>query len=91
MQKQQYLPDIGSLKEDKELIWTLSMCWLWSCAIKICPSFLLQRKLLEQRLSSEMRAFRIQQFNQLTENINLKTKVVEIGCGKGEYLSSFSR
>ena len=46
MQKQQYLPDIGSLKEDKELIWTSSMCWLWSCAIKICPQFLITEKVV---------------------------------------------
>ncbi len=85
----QYLPDIGSLKEDKGVDLDIYQCV--GCGLvqlKSAPVSYYREVVRAAAFSSEMRAFRIQQFNQLTEKYQLKNKkVVEIGCGKGEYLS----
>lgn len=85
----QFLPDRKSLKEDKEItlkIFQCSGCGLVQLNNPPVPYY--KEVIRAAGLSEEMRNFRKKQFADFVEKFSLKgKKVIEIGCGKGEYLS----
>lgn len=85
----QYLPDAESLASDKGVdieICQCSGCGLVQLSNDPVPYF--KEVIRASGFSPEMGDFRSRQFTQFVEQHALKgRKVIEIGCGQGEYLS----
>lgn len=85
----QFLPDRASLGSDRGLDLTI-----WQCAgcglvqLRDEPVYYYKDVIRAVGLSDEMRAFRATQFRGFLDRFSLaEKKVVEIGCGRGDYLS----
>lgn len=85
----QFLPDRRSLKKDKGVtlkIRQCSGCGLVQLSNEPVPYY--REVIRAAAFSEEMKAFRIKQFRSFTQEFSLKgKKIIEIGCGCGEYLS----
>ena len=85
----QYLPDKEALKSEKGV--DLSVCQCSGCGLvqlSNSPVPYYKEVIRAVGISEEMKAFRLKQFRDFVEKYSLKEKkVVEIGCGRGEYLS----
>jgi len=89
----QYLPDKNALKSDKGV--DLEVCQCSGCGLVQLsndPVPYYKEVIRAAGISEEMMAFRKKQFTDLVEKYSLKgKKVIEIGCGRGEYLSIMAR
>lgn len=87
--KAQYLPDNNSVKKDKGVnlnIFECSGCGLVQLINE--PVSYYREVIRASGFSEEMKKFRTTQFSDFIKKYNLKQKkIIEIGCGKGEYLS----
>ncbi|MDO8609285.1 MAG: class I SAM-dependent methyltransferase [bacterium] len=85
----QFLPDVRSLKNDKGIdlyIHQCSGCGL--VQLNNTPVKYYKQVIRATGISQEMRSFRIRQFNDFVKKYSLAgKKIIEIGCGKGEYVS----
>ena len=85
----QFLPDIESLKSEKGVdleVYQCSGCGLVQLNNNPVPYY--KEVIRAAAFSEEMMNFRIKQFNSFIEKYSLKgKKIIEVGCGKGEYLS----
>lgn len=85
----QFLPDAESLERDKGV--DLEVCQCSGCGLvqlSNAPVPYYKQVIRAAAFSEEMKDFRMKQFSSLIEKYSLKRKkVVEIGCGCGEYLS----
>jgi len=85
----QFLPDAASLTSDKGIeleIYQCSGCGLVQLSNDPVPYY--KEVIRASAFSEEMKNFRMKQFGAFAENFGLKgKKVIEIGCGRGEYLS----
>jgi SAM-dependent methyltransferase len=85
----QYLPDKDLLKNDKGIdlrVYQCSGCGL--VQLNSEPVSYYKEVIRATGFSAEMKGFRIKQFKDFVEKYPLKyKKVIEIGCGGGEYLS----
>lgn len=85
----QNLPDFNSLKEDLGItlkIYQCSGCGL--VQISNNPVFYYKEVIRAAGISPEMKEFRKKQFIEFLDKYDLKNKkILEIGCGMGEYLS----
>ena len=85
----QFLPDVKSLEKDKGV--TLEVCQCSGCGLVQLnnnPVPYYKNVIRAAALSKEMRDFRKKQFNNFVKKFSLKgKKIIEIGSGKGEYLS----
>lgn len=85
----QYLPDAGSLEGDKGV--DLEVCQCSGCGLVQLsndPVPYYREVIRASAFSKEMRDFRMKQFGSFAQKYCLKRKkVIEIGCGRGEYLS----
>jgi SAM-dependent methyltransferase len=85
----QFLPDQSSVQADSGLDLTVRQCS--GCGLVQLsddPVYYYQDVIRASGLSEEMRAFRGKQFHGFLERFSLSAKkVIEIGCGRGEYLS----
>ncbi|MFA5276792.1 MAG: class I SAM-dependent methyltransferase [Candidatus Omnitrophota bacterium] len=85
----QFLPDAKSLNRDKGV--DLGVCQCSGCGLvqldsRPVPYY--KEVIRAAGISEEMRRFRAKQFSAFVRNFSLKNKkVIEIGCGNGEYLS----
>lgn len=85
----QYLPDEKNLENDKGVV--LEVCQCTGCGLvqlnsEPVPYF--REVIRASAFSDEMKEFRFRQFTEFTQKYSLKgKKVLEIGCGCGEYLS----
>lgn len=85
----QFLPDAESLESDKGV--ELEVCQCSGCGLVQLsnePVSYYKEVIRAAAFSEEMRDFRITQFDTFVNKYSLKgKKVIEIGCGCGEYLS----
>ena len=85
----QYLPDIESIKRDNGI--TLQVCQCSCCGLvqlDSAPVSYYREVIRAAAVSREMTEFRHKQFGAFVEMQSLRgRKVLEIGCGDGEYLS----
>ena len=85
----QNFPDESNLKEDKGV--DLEICQCVGCDLVQLsnePVPYYREVIRAAAFSEEMKEFRLRQFNQFVKKYSLKgKKVLEAGCGKGEYLS----
>jgi SAM-dependent methyltransferase len=85
----QFLPDKSSVASDKGLDLNIRQCS--GCGLVQLsdePVYYYKDVIRASGLSEEMRAFRRKQFLGFLERFSLAgKKVIEIGCGRGEYLS----
>ena len=85
----QYFPDRYTVKNDKGVditIYECRYCGLLQAAGEPVPYY--RDVIRATGVSGEMRKFRIGQYTQWVEENNLQgKKVIEIGCGKGEYMA----
>ena len=85
----QYLPGAKALKNDKGV--DLEVCQCSGCGLvqlNNAPVPYYREVIRASAVSAEMRAFRRKQFAGFVKKYQLKgKKIVEIGCGRGEYLS----
>ncbi len=85
----QNFPDKNSLSQDKGI--DLEVCQCIGCGLVQLnnePVSYYKDVIRAAAYSEEMKEFRLKQFDNFIEKYNLKNKnIVEIGCGKGEYLS----
>ncbi len=85
----QYLPDADSLESDKGIdleVYQCSGCGLVQLGND--PVSYYKEVIRSSTFSEEMKEFRLKQFENFVEKYSLKDKkIVEIGCGNGEYLS----
>ena len=85
----QYLPDTESLKSDKGIdidVYQCSGCGL--VQLNNNPVTYYKEVIRSSSYSGKMKEFRLKQFRNFVEKYALKDKkIVEIGCGNGEYLS----
>ena len=85
----QFLPDKAELDSDKGI--DLEVCQCSGCGLVQLsnePVHYYKDVIRASAFSEEMEAFRIKQFGDFVEKYSLKNKkIVEIGCGCGEYLS----
>lgn len=85
----QHLPDEKNLKNDKGV--ALEVCQCASCGLvqlssEPVPYF--REVIRASAFSDEMKKYRSKQFADLVEKYSLRgKKVLEVGCGRGEYLS----
>ena len=85
----QFLPDAKSLNRDKGV--DLGVCQCSGCGLvqldsRPVPYY--KEVIRAAGISEEMRSFRSKQFSDFVSKFSLKNKkVIEIGCGNGEYLS----
>ncbi len=84
----QFLPDSTSLEHDRGTnleIWQCSACGLVQLNIEPVPYY--KKVIRAVAFSDEMKEFRIKQFKRFVREHSLKgKKVLEIGCGCGEYI-----
>jgi hypothetical protein len=89
----QFFPDINSLDRDTGIdleIYQCSGCGL--IQLSNDPVSYYKEVIRSVGLSEEMKEFRKSQFNNFVQTYSLKgKKVIEIGCGRGEYLSIMKR
>lgn len=87
--KAQYLPDAKSLKKDKGVRLEVHQCS--GCGlvqINNQPVSYYKQVIRAAGISPEMKTFRINQFTDFIKKYGLRNKkIIEIGCGRGEYLS----
>jgi cyclopropane fatty-acyl-phospholipid synthase-like methyltransferase len=85
----QNFPDKDSLSQDKGI--DLEVCQCIGCGLVQLnnePVSYYKDVIRAAAYSEEMKEFRLKQFDNFIKKYNLKNKnIVEIGCGKGEYLS----
>ena len=85
----QFLPDIKSLEGDKGI--NLEVCQCSGCGLVQLsndPVPYFRETIRAAAFSQEMKDFRIGQFSELMDRFSLQgNKIIEIGCGRGEYLS----
>jgi len=85
----QFLPDVNSLESDTGIdleIYQCSGCGL--IQLSNDPVSYYKEVIRSVGISEEMKEFRKSQFNNFVQIYSLKgKKVIEIGCGQGEYLS----
>lgn len=85
----QFLPEAKSLKKDRGVglgIYQCSGCGLVQLATRPVPYY--REVIRAAGVSEKMRDFRSRQFKGFVQKFLLKgKKVIEIGCGRGEYLS----
>jgi len=85
----QCLPDAGSLKNDKGI--DLDLCQCSGCGLVQLsgPPVSYYREVIRaSAVSEEMKNFRKKQFKAFVNQYALKNKkIIEIGCGRGEFLS----
>jgi cyclopropane fatty-acyl-phospholipid synthase-like methyltransferase len=85
----QFLPDAESLASDKGL--DLEVCQCSGCGLVQLsndPVPYYKEVIRAAAFSEEMKDFRMKQFDGFIQKFSLKgKKVIEIGCGRGEYLS----
>ena len=85
----QFLPDANSLENDKGInleVYQCSGCGLIQLNNEPVPYY--KEVVRASGVSREMKNFRMKQFNNFVQRFSLKKKkVIEIGCGHGEYLS----
>ena len=85
----QFLPDAESLENDKGV--DLEVCQCSGCGLVQLsnnPVPYYREVIRAASFSEEMKDFRRKQFGNFVQKFSLKgKKVVEIGCGRGEYLS----
>ena len=85
----QHFPKSNELLEDKGVdveVWQCSGCGLVQLANEPVPYF--KDVIRASAFSEEMRLFRLKQFESFIDTYGLwRKKIVEIGCGRGEYLS----
>lgn len=85
----QFLPDAKSLKEDKGIhleVYQCSACGLVQLSNN--PVSYFREVIRAVKISEEMKTFRLRQFRHFVEKYSLRgKKVIEIGCGQGEYSS----
>jgi 2-polyprenyl-3-methyl-5-hydroxy-6-metoxy-1,4-benzoquinol methylase len=85
----QYFPDKTFLENDKGI--DLEICQCSGCGLIQLnnePVSYYKEVIRASGISEEMKKFRIKQFQDFLEKYNLKNKkIIEIGCGGGEYLS----
>ena len=85
----QFLPDAESLESDKGV--DLEVCQCSGCGLVQLsnnPVPYYREVIRAAAFSEEMKDFRIKQFGRFIQKYSLKKKkVIEIGCGRGEYLS----
>ncbi|MBF0558423.1 MAG: methyltransferase domain-containing protein [Nitrospirae bacterium] len=85
----QFLPDAESLESERGV--DLEVCQCSGCGLvqlnnEPVPYF--REVVRASAFSEEMRDFRINQFDSFVQNYSLKgKKIIEVGCGRGEYLS----
>lgn len=89
----QYLPDKDSLKDDRGV--GLAVCQCLGCGLvqlKNKPVAYFREAIRAAGFSPEMKKFRTRQFSEFIKKHALDgKKIVEIGCGRGEYLSIMSQ
>jgi SAM-dependent methyltransferase len=89
----QFMPDSKSLKSDKGInleIFQCSGCGLVQITNDPVPYY--KEVIRAADFSEEMKDFRLKQFVSFVQKYSLKgKKVIEIGCGSGEYLSIFKQ
>jgi SAM-dependent methyltransferase len=85
----QFLPDAESLKNDKGV--DLEVCQCSGCGLVQLsnPPVPYYREVIRaSAVSDEMKNFRKKQFGDFVEKYSLQSKkIIEIGCGRGEFLS----
>jgi len=85
----QHLPDAGAIKT--EIGVDLEVCQCSGCGLVQLsnePVSYYKEVIRASAFSEEMKVFRIKQFDDFVKKYSLKNKkVIEIGCGRGEYLS----
>ena len=85
----QFLPDAESLESDKGV--DLEVCQCSGCGLVQLSNGLVpyyKEVIRAAAFSEEMKDFRRKQFGSFIQKYSLKRKkVIEIGCGRGEYLS----
>lgn len=85
----QFLPDINTLKDDKGI--SLDVCQCSGCGLVQLsnePVSYYKEVIRAAGISDTIKKFRVKQFNDFTNKFSLRRKkVIEIGCGCGEYLS----
>lgn len=85
----QYLPDARTLNKDRGV--ALELCQCSGCGLVQLnsePVPYYKEVIRAAAFSTEMRQFRAKQFSRFVLRYGLKGKnVIEIGCGRGEYLS----
>src|SRR3990172_10079155 len=85
----QFLPDAGSLDKDKGVVlevYQCSGCGLVQLSSDPVPYY--KEVIRAAAFSEEMKDFRMKQFGSFIQEYSLKgKKIIEIGCGRGEYLS----
>jgi len=85
----QYLPDVESLEKDRGV--NLEVCQCSGCGLvqlnnDHVPYY--REVIRASAFSGEMKDFRTKQFEDFAKKYSLKgKKIIEIGCGSGEYLS----
>jgi 2-polyprenyl-3-methyl-5-hydroxy-6-metoxy-1,4-benzoquinol methylase len=85
----QFLPDAKTLEGDRGIDLTVYQCSGCGLAqLGSDPVFYFRQVIRAAAVSEEMKGFRMSQFNRFIQDFSLKgKKIIEIGCGRGEYLS----
>lgn len=85
----QFLPDASALENDKGV--DLEVCQCSGCGLVQLsndPVPYYREVIRSAAFSEEMKDFRLKQFDSFLKKYSLKgKKIIEIGCGRGEYLS----
>jgi len=85
----QFMPDAGSLKNDQGV--DLEVCQCAGCGLvqlSNLPVPYYREVVRASAVSEEMKDFRKKQFSRFVNEYSLqRKKIIEIGCGKGEFLS----
>ncbi len=85
----QFLPDADSLESDNGVV--LEVCQCSGCGLVQLsndPVPYYKEVIRAAAFSEEMKDFRMKQFGSFIQKYSLRTKkIIEIGCGRGEYLS----
>ncbi len=85
----QFMPDAGSLKNDQGV--DLEVCQCAGCGLvqlSNIPVPYYREVVRASAVSEEMKDFRKKQFSRFVNKYSLQgKKIIEIGCGKGEFLS----
>ena len=85
----QFMPDAGSLKNDRGV--DLEVCQCRGCGLvqlSNIPVPYYREVVRASAVSEEMKDFRKKQFSRFVNEYSLqRKKIIEIGCGKGEFLS----